>query len=217
MKPSKLFLVIGLIAICMILFSQQQSFGQADSSTTAKSAPEEKKPKEKSTWLLYAGVNFSTLSVESDQLDFSSGVGYHVGAAFRSNGFFYYQFGLRYNSPSYTLMPAGAPDTADYTFPVSDLDIPITGGINFLSATNRVLNLRVFLSAVPSFNLGIGDNDFGLNKDSLNSFTFYGQGGVGVDVLFLVIETGYNFGFNDLFADHKSMPGQLFVNLGFRF
>lgn len=217
MKSSKLFLVAGLMAVCMILFTRQQSYGQVDSSSTDKSSAEEKKPKEKSTWLLYAGVNFSTLSVESDQLDFSSGVGYHVGAAFRSNGFFYYQFGLRYNSPSYTLMPAGVPDTADYTFPVSDLDIPITGGINFLSATNRVLNLRVFLSAVPSFNLGIGDNDFGLNKDSLNSITFYGQGGVGVDVLFLVIETGYNLGFNDLFADHKSMPGQLFVNLGFRF
>jgi hypothetical protein len=217
MRNSKFAVASLMIAAGLLVFSIQSSFAQADTTAATKSAPEEKKAKEKSTWILYAGVNFSTLNVESDQVDFSSGVGYHLGASFRSNGFFYYQFGLRYNSPSYTLMPVGAPDTADFTFTVTDLDVPITGGINFLSATNRVLNLRVFLSAVPAFNLGISENDFGLDKDSLNSFTLYGQGGLGVDVIFLVIETGYNFGFNDLFADRKSMPGQLFINLGFRF
>jgi hypothetical protein len=206
-----------MLAGGLLVFSIQAPFAQADTTAANKSAPEEKGAKEKSTWILYAGVNFSTLNVESEQVDFSSGVGYHLCASFRSNGFFYYQFGLRYNSPSYTLMPVGVPDTGDFTFTVSDLDVPITGGKNFFSATNHVLNLRVFLSAVPAFNLGINDNDFGLDKDSLNSFTFYGQGGLGVDVLSLVIESGYNFGFNDLFADRKSMPGQIFVNLGFRF
>jgi hypothetical protein len=45
----------------------------------------------------------------------------------------------------------------------------------------------------------------------------YGQGGIGINVAFVLLEAGYNYGFQDLHKDHKSKPGQVFVNLGFRF
>ena len=54
--------------------------------------------------------------------------------------------------------------------------------------------------------------------DDINTFNLYGQGGVGVDVAFLFLEAGFNYGFTDLFKnDIESNPYQIFVNLGFRF
>jgi hypothetical protein len=104
-----------------------------------------------------------------------------------------------------------------HNFAISAIDIPVTGGINVLCFMNRLLALRLFVSAVPSFTLGVADNDLGIKKEDLNSFILYGQGGIGVDVAFLILEVGYNYGFQDLFKNAESKPGQLFVNLGFRF
>jgi len=70
---------------------------------------------------------------------------------------------------------------------IRSVEVPITGGINFLSAINRVVALRLFISAVPAINLGVGENDLGLTKDDINSFVFYGQAGLGVNVAFLIL------------------------------
>jgi hypothetical protein len=70
---------------------------------------------------------------------------------------------------------------------------------------------------VPAFNIGVGSNDLGIEKGDLNSFILYGQGGLGVSVAFLTLDVGYNYGFQDLIKSMDSRPGQLFVNLGFRF
>ena len=83
---------------------------------------------------------------------------------------------------------------------------------------NRVLSVRLFASAVPAFTLKVGDNSYDINKDNVNSFIVYGQGGLGINVAFLVLEAGYNYGFNELLKDNTdSKPGQAFINLGFRF
>jgi hypothetical protein len=142
------------------------------------------------------------------------GVGYHIGFDYKRGKFFYWQVGLRFNSAAWDLT-----DNADSTdfVSVKDIDIPITGGINFLSAINRVVALRLFVSAVPAINIGVGENDLGIEKEDINSFIFYGQAGLGINVAFLVIETGYNFGLGDVFKNAESKPGQIFVNLGFRF
>ena len=80
------------------------------------------------------------------------------------------------------------------------------------------MGLRAYVSAVPAFAIGVDNNKLGISKDNINVFNFYGQGGIGVDVLFIFVEAGYNYGFIDLFQnDIKSNSNQIFVNLGFRF
>ena len=189
--------------------------GKQDKKSEDKKADKEKR---KATYILYAGLTFNTINLNADQYDVSSDLGFDLGAAYKRGGFFYWQVGLRYNNPVYLVKPVGAADSLDTEFGIQELDVPLTVGINFLSATNRLLNLRVFASAIPAFALNVGSNDIGIEKNDLNSVTFYGQAGLGVDVLFLVIETGYNYGFNDLLKnDSPSKPGQVFVNLGIRF
>ena len=114
-----------------------------------------------------------------------------------------------------TLIPGSL---LDGVFSVRSVDIPVTVGINFLTFVSRIVGLRVFVSAVPEFALGVGDNKLGISMDHINTFNIYGQAGVGVDVAFIFVEAGYNYGFIDLFKnDIQSNPNQIFINLGFRF
>ena len=114
-----------------------------------------------------------------------------------------------------TLIPGSL---LDGVFSTRSVDIPVAVGFNFLFFVSRIVGLRVYVSAVPSFTLGVGDNKLDISMDHINTFNFYGQAGVGVDVAFIFVEAGYNYGFKDLFKnDIKSNPNQIFVNFGFRF
>jgi hypothetical protein len=82
----------------------------------------------------------------------------------------------------------------------------------------RIVGVRIFAGLVPAFRLSVGDNELGITKESTNTFNLHGQAGVGVDVAFLFIEAGFNYGFGDLLKnDVQSNPVQVFINLGFRF
>ena len=183
---------------------------------------DEKKRKELT---IYAGASFNTMNVSADDYESTITPGWTVGMNFRRGKFFYWQVGARYNNAVYTLKPyslgGNVPDSLDNVFSIKDIDIPITGGINVLSMTDKVVALRFFVSAVPAFTLGVGDNDINITKDNVKKFNLYGQGGVGLDVFFLTLEVGYNYGFMDMMqqtdgTDVQSKPGQVFVNLGFR-
>jgi hypothetical protein len=194
---------------------------QPDTTVQEKGKEEKKSDKKrKDEFIFYGGVNFNKLSVSESQYESNMKAGYHIGFDYKRGKFFYWQVGLRYNNAIYELKDVSespvSSEPAD--FAIRALDIPITGGINFLSAINRIVALRIFISAVPSFNLGMGDNDLGFTKDDLNTFIMYGQGGIGINVAFIVLEAGYNYGFQDMLTnDRQSNPGQVFVNLGFRF
>ncbi|MEJ0079691.1 MAG: hypothetical protein WDM78_01700 [Puia sp.] len=95
---------------------------------------------------------------------------------------------------------------------------PLSFGVNFLSFA-KIVSLRAYISAMPSFTLGVSDNRFGISKDNVNPFIFYGQIGIGADIAFLLIDLGYNYGTQSLMKNSTSStnPGQFYLNLGFRF
>ena len=186
-------------------------------TTPTQPAAEEPEGKPKKRFSIYAGGNANTMSGSTDTYDVNSGTGYHFGVAWETSGFFYWQFGLRYSEAKYGFRTkATSRDTGDLK--VQSLNIPITAGINFLSFA-KIVSLRVFVSAIPSFTLGVSDNDFNVNKDAVNSFIFYGQAGIGVNVAFLYLDLGYNYGFGSLMENSVSSthPGQAYFSLGIRF
>jgi hypothetical protein len=215
----------AIVAVMAFAFHHPSVYGQVD--TTAVSQPdttaqvkgkEDKKgdkqddKKRRDEFIPYVGINFNQIP----DLETDLGIGYHFGFNYKRGKFFYWQVGAQFNNAGYSLTEDGGFDTTG-NIGVRNINIPITGGINFLSFTNRVLALRIFVSAVPGYVVGVGENDFDISKDELESFILYGQGGIGVNVAFLVIEAGYNYGFTNVFKPTDSKPGQLFVNLGFRF
>lgn len=218
-----------VLAICLVIvISSLCNFAKAQVDTTVVAKPDttikekgkdgkKEDKKRKDEFIVYIGPNFNQLAVSSSEYGANMKAGYHFGFDYKRGKFFYWQVGARFNNAVYELDDLGTIEATFESFAVRGIDVPVTGGINFLSAVNRIFALRVFISAVPSFALGVGDNNLPVTKDDINSFIFYGQGGIGVNVAFIVLEAGYNFGFQDLLKDHESKPGQVFVNLGFRF
>jgi hypothetical protein len=189
---------------------------QAD-TTAVQPTTDQEEGKSKKRFSIYGGGNANTMSGSTDKYSANSGVGYHFGVAWETSGFFYWQFGLRYSEAKYAFnSKATSKDTGDLK--VQSLNVPITAGINFLSFL-KIVSLRVFVSAIPSFTLGVSDNNFGVNKDAVNSFIFYGQAGIGVNILFAYVDVGYNYGTGSLLENSVSSthPGQAYVSLGIRF
>jgi len=216
-----LSILVVLIFVFGQLYAQpeQQAGPPERSGQEADDDENEKKDrKRKNEFKVFGGVNFNDLNVSSDQFTSNTNIGFLLGAAYKQGRFFYWEIGARYNSPNFNLTPVSLPSDSSNSFALSTVDIPITGGINFLSFMSRIVGLRIFVSAVPTFVLGVGSNDLGITKDNLNSFVFQGQAGIGVDVAFFFLETGYMYGFGDIFTDDiQSNPSQIFINLGFRF
>jgi hypothetical protein len=221
---SILFIVI-LIFLNKAVMAQDTTKAKVD--TTAPAMADTTKPATTTTStnesggkprhiIIYAGANSNQMGGSSDKFNANSGVGYHIGVAWQKNGFIYGQFGLRYNNAVYGFNSvATSKDTGDLK--VQALDIPLTVGINFLSFT-KVASLRAFISAMPSFRLGVSDNHFGVTKDDVNSFIFYGQIGIGANLAFVLIDVGYNYGFEGLLKDFSNTkPSQWFLSLGVKF
>lgn len=202
----------------MIILFCYVSNAQAQADSQSQNPEEKKETKAKSSFKLAAGVNFNNLSLESDNpLDSKSAVGYNLGISYKRGRFFYYEIGARYNQRKFGLRnPSESNNTANFT--VSAIDVPLTLGVNITSFVDRLVGLRVFGSAVPSFTINEDVSDVVFLEDQINSFTFYGQLGVGIDITVIFIETGFNFGLNSIVdTQGKAEPSQFFVNLGFRF
>jgi hypothetical protein len=212
--------IMTMCFIAAIVFSFSYANAQTDSTkvaaadtTAQKKNKDEKEKKRRDSFIIYAGANFSQIG----DLNTDMGVGYNLGFDYKRGKFFYWQVGAQFNNSVYDITSTANDTSISDLVGIRSINIPITGGINFLSFTDRILALRVFISAVPGFNVGVGDNDIGFTKDSIESFSMLGQGGIGIDVAFIVLEAGYNYGFTNIFTNMDSKPGQVFVKLGFRF
>lgn len=196
-----------------------QTDAKADSTKQETPDQEKKEKKKRDSFKVYGGVNFNGLNVPSNVYESKTGLGFLIGASYKRGKFFYWEIGARYSGNLYDLAILGLPnDSTGNTFGVRAIDLPITGGINLTSFVDRLVGVRIFISAVPSFAIGVSDNDLGISKDDINSFNLLAQAGVGIDIAFIFLEAGANLGFSDLLEnDIQSNPYQGFVTLGFRF
>ncbi|MAE09030.1 MAG: hypothetical protein CL661_09760 [Bacteroidetes bacterium] len=225
MENNKIILGIKPILLALvIIFISNNIFAQTDSLQVQNTEPKQKKKdrKRRDEFKVFAGLSVNEISIASDKYESVVAPGFILGATYKRGRFFYWELGARYNNPVYNLHDlsnsSDPNNILDGAFSVRSVDVPITFGINVLSITSRIVGLRVFVSAVPTFALGVGSNDINITKDNINSFMMYGQGGIGVDAAFLFLEAGLNYGFTDLFKnDIQSKPYQIFLNLGFRF
>lgn len=202
--------------------SQTETQKSTTPDSTAKST-DTKKENEKGwndEFVVYAGGSLDKMS-SSDKYSSTMNLGYRLGFAYKRGKFFYWQVGARFNNASYKLsdltLPSDSSKNLDTVFSVREIGVPITGGINLLSAVNRILALRIFVSAVPSYALGVGANDLGITTSNINRFNVYGEAGIGFNVAFFILETGVDYGFMDVLKDAESKPVQVFLHLGFRF
>ncbi len=188
---------------------------QAEQPKTDDSKDKKDKKGKKNEIIFYTGVNFTQLGSSAGYKS-EAQPGYQLGGYYKQGRLLYWQAGARFGSSKFGYKQHDSTEFSGIS--ISDAEFPLTAGINFTSFMNRVLSVRLFVSAVPSFTLKVSDNPYGITKDKVNSFVLYGQGGLGVNVAFMILEVGYNYGFNELIIGNTdSKPGQVFINLGFRF
>lgn len=201
------FKLKNISTLFLILLISNITFAQEEDS-------EKKERKKKDEFKVMAGTNFNNMSLSSNSTyNSSSNLGYLIGAKYKRGKFFYWEVGARYNAASYKLSDENGKDNLN----VKNLDVPINVGVNLLSVTSRIVGLRAFVGALPTFVLNTSDNDFTIEKDDLNTFLMQAQLGVGVDIAFFFLEAGVNYGFTDVLKTESSNPTQGFINLGFRF
>ena len=221
-----MLLIVITLCISIVTLAQEEILGDTivqdtiaqDSSNLEKSTEEKKVKKKRDSFKIFGGGTLNALNVSSDMYESSEDVGFMLGVSYKRGKFFYYEFGARYNQYGYKLTDLSIPGNGQSSFSVSVMDIPINVGINFTSFVDRIIGFRIFAGLVPAFRLSVEDNELAITKESTNTFNLHGQAGVGVDVAFLFLETGFNYGFSDLLKyDIQSNPVQVFINLGFRF
>ena len=142
-------------------------------------------------------LNTSDLAAnyDSDNL-----LGYSLGAFVRLNsGKMYLQPEVNYNMRSTNIMGAAL---ADDKFETGTLNVPLLLGLKVLNG--KVFNIRAFVGPEASFTINKPEDSGSFSLEDINDLTWYVQGGVGVDLLFLTFDLRYEKGLTGFVEDYES-------------
>jgi len=182
--------------------------------TIIEKSTEKKSVKRVSDFKIYGGISASKILLPNSAYESSYSAGYILGASYKRGKFGYWEIGLNYNSSLAALEDVMV---SNQTMKIGQIEMPFSVGLNLLAETRRILGLRIFGGLAPGYINNVGDNQFDLSLGDFNQFQLGGRVGVGVDVLFLFVEGGYQYGIIDLLKEQDSNLSQLYVLLGFRF
>jgi len=212
-------LLLFVILFTTVAFAQTDTIpveNTAVQDTVIEESPNKKKYKRVSDFKVYGGVSTSKILLSNSTYESAYAAGYLVGFSYRKGRFGYWEIGLNYNNSAVSIDDEDI-NVLEDNLQIRQLEAPLMAGINLLSLTRRVVGLRLFGGVVPGYIVGVTDNPFNLVEDDFNRFQLSGRVGVGVDVFFLFIEGGYQYGFMEVLKDQDSNLSQLDLRLGFRF
>lgn len=168
------------------------------------------------------GVNISALDTKLQDIRTEARVGWNAGVDVRLGGdrMIFLQPGLHYYSFSADLMKDIDQDTelnlSEQTT-IQQVKMPVNVGFN-LTGDGGLLGLHVLGGITPTFVTGVKERpNFDLSKDDLNAFTLGANVGIGVDILFLTANLGYEIGLNDFFKDAEGKNNVLTLSVGLKF
>jgi len=200
-----------------VTFAQTDTISGQEDKVQEPLVEEGKKKKQfkrVSDFKFYGGISASKIAVSDINFESAYSTGFLLGVSYRKGRFGYWEIGANYNNSVITLE---GENILEDNFQIRQLEMPLSAGVNLLSATRRVLGVRLFGGVVPGYVVSTTDNPFNIDEDDFNRFQFSGRAGVGVDVLFFFIEAGYQYGFTDVLENQSSNLNQFDFRLGFRF
>jgi len=210
------------ILLILSIFIVQISWAQIDSlqtNTPVVQEPEtqddnKKVKKRVSDFKVFGGLSVSSILLTGSEAEPAYAAGYALGASYKRGKYFYWEIGANFNGSV-----VGFEDVLDSekTLEFRQLNFPVSGGLNILGETGRVVGLRTFVGVVPGVITKVPSNSFDLSISDFNEFQMGGRLGVGVDILFLFVEIDYTYGFLDMLQDQDSNLSQVNFLLGFRF
>lgn len=176
-----------------------------------------------------AGINLSNVSTAPSGTKTSAKIGYQFGGSlmfgnriYLSPGIYYFQQVTQYVIDN----PDGSTTAITSNEKIAGVKIPVLLGYKFIDpSTDPLINFRVF--AGPSINFNTTNKfskGFGSDPIKWKKNTWGAQIGAGIDVSFLFIEAGYEFGLSSNYEgdaasqNFKDTKHNTFVvNVGARF
>ena len=164
------------------------------------------------------GINSSRLSTDQESWSNSARIGWQGGGSLLLGDKFYVEPGVYYSSISSDMVHKDDVNL-DFTNTISMIRIPVFAGYHLLgNASESFFNLRVFGGPSASFITKVETSD--LIKDDFSKVLWAVDAGIGVNVWWLFLDMGYEWGLNDIYShdDHGSAKTHAFwTNLGIRF
>ncbi len=187
---------------------------------------------------LFGGVNLSSLSTDGTEITlvdsiihkkgFEAEVGYQGGLSFTYGNHFYISPGIWYTKftvNSYLFKEGNdnkdKPDFENESS-ISMLSIPVRVGFRFINPeAEKIFNMRIFGGITGQHILSVnssGDAESELTKDDYENLMVSATAGLGVDILFLYMDLGYDLGLSNFQkANTNSRHNSMFVNVGVKF
>jgi hypothetical protein len=165
------------------------------------------------------GVTFGDLNPNPTNIKSNAQVGLNIGGDVIFGKQFYFSPGIFYSSMASELEPLGGGSNFEVKF--HRIKIPAYLGIRLISPKlESMANVRLFAGPSASWVADISSDNINVSKDDFNKFIWSGNGGIGVDLLFLFADAGYEFGLTDVFKDTntlgKSKNNGFWINAGLR-
>lgn len=164
------------------------------------------------------GITFGDLTPNPTGINSNAQMGLNIGGDVIFGKQFYFSPGIFYSSMVSKLEPtSGGPD---FDVKFHRIKIPAYFGIRLISPKlESMANVRLFAGPSATYLADIS-TDLSINKGDFNKFIWSGNGGIGVDLLFLFADAGYEFGLTEVFKDinsrGKSKSNGFWINAGLR-
>lgn len=160
------------------------------------------------------GVNISAIEAKLNDINTEGRAGWNAGIDFRVGKVVYLAPGAHFYSYNARLT-RDIDNPEDFDFQgetqIQSIKMPLNMGL-------KVLGLRAYGGITPTFVLGVKEQpDFSFDKDQLNSLTWGGNLGVGLDLLFLTVDASYEVGLTDYFKDVEGKNNVFTLSVGVKF
>jgi len=154
------------------------------------------------------GFNFSSITDDLPQETLNGNSGYQFGVDVKFGDRLYFQPGLFYESRKGDVIPDDEA-IGDIDMKVDRIRIPVIAGYNLLRERDQFFNLRLFTGPSLSFAVSKDLDDQGVlsvEEDDLQTFALGWGVGAGVDIAFLFVDLGYEFGLLKLLNHPDAKP-----------
>ncbi len=153
------------------------------------------------------GFNASSITenLPEEVLDGKTAINFGVDVQF--GGRFYFQPGLMYETRKADVKPEDR-NIASVNLRVNRVRIPALIGYNLTGEPEQFLNIRAFTGPDISFavNKDVDDNQLSFDEEDIKNFVWGWNVGAGVDIAFLFVDIGYQFGLSNILENVEANP-----------
>lgn len=153
------------------------------------------------------GFNASSITEDLPEEVLNGQTAINFGVDIQFGGRLYFQPGLMYEGRKADVEPEDQ-NIGSVNLRVNRIRIPALVGYNITGEPEQFLNIRAFTGPDISFavNKDVDDNQLSFDKDDIKNFVWGWNVGAGVDIAFLFVDIGYQFGLSEILDNVEASP-----------